>query len=79
MQICIIIKEIHAGTEPSKAAISNEFSKQHQHQSIKKVLYIMLNSHFFGPMRTLYFLFTNKRIDLYQSILYLKSYFYSYY
>ena len=33
---------------PSKGAIWDEISVQHQHQSMKKALYLTPNWHFFG-------------------------------
>ena len=37
-----------AGTAPYKCAICDEFSEKHQHQCIKKALYLMPNWHVFS-------------------------------
>ena len=36
-----------AVTAPSNGAIWDELSEQHQHQSLKKALYLMPDKHFF--------------------------------
>ena len=41
--ICSIIKQSYAKTSPSKGAIWDEFSEQHQHQSIQKIPFLMPN------------------------------------
>ena len=40
----IIVEKIDAGSAPSKGAIWDKFSEQHQHQSITNVTYLMPSS-----------------------------------
>ena len=46
-----MIKTIDSGNAPSKSTILNDFSEQHQHQSIKKAPLLMPNYQCFGASK----------------------------